>query len=121
MNVSFPELAALMFASRDWAHRAHLSTKHHSEHLILEEFYTKLTDDIDELIETHQGRYGVTLIPYATPKDGPEKHEVLRVHLAAIESCRYEAIPRDDSPIQNKVDEICALFLRTIYKLRRLR
>ncbi len=120
MAVSFPELAALMFASRDWAHRAHLLTDRHSEHLILDDFYKELTEEIDELIETHQGRYGVQPIPYATPKDGPTKHEVLLGHLSGIERCRYEAIAKEDTPLQSKVDDICNLFLRTIYKLRRL-
>ena len=33
---------------------------------------------------------------------------------------RYAAIPQDDSPLQNVVDEIAALYLRTLYKLKNL-
>lgn len=113
----FPELAALLFHSREFAHRAHLSTTSHSAHLALGEFYEDLTELTDDLVETYQGRYGIIQIPFCDPGTDTDPVTVLRSHLAIIESVRLGAVPVSDSPIQNKIDEICGRYLRTIYKL----
>ena len=34
-----------------------------------------------------------------------------------LEDNRYEAIPKEDAPLQNLIDEIVLLYLSAIYKL----
>jgi hypothetical protein len=41
--------------------------------------------------------------------------------LAYIEKYRYKCIPKEDTALQNIVDEIVGLFLSTIYKLENLK
>ena len=115
----FPELAALLFVSREFAHRAHLQTPGFSEHKALEEFYTELTELTDKLVEVYQGRHGVISIPFCDAGIQPTTLETLKGHMAIIESVRMDAIG-PDTPIQNIVDEIVGVYLRTIYKLTRL-
>ena len=117
----FANLAALLFASRDFGHRAHLKTTSLSQHLALGSFYEDLTNLLDELIEMYQGRNSVVEIPYCDPLQDTDPIVVLTKHLEIIENVRSDAIPVTDTPLQNKVDEICGVYLRTLYKLKNLR
>lgn len=42
----------------------------------------------------------------------------LAAQLEWIHDQRYEAIPREESALQNIIDEIEALYMSTLYKLR---
>lgn len=122
----FGKLIALLFASRDFAHRAHLSTKSYAQHQALGSFYPAVVDLADSLTEAYQGRNGIVQIPSnrgglsgGVKVDG-EPADVLQSHLDAIEDMRYEAVDETESAMQNIVDEIVALYLSTLYKLRNL-
>jgi hypothetical protein len=41
--------------------------------------------------------------------------------LQYVENNRYKAFSKDDTALQNKIDEIVETFLRTIYKLENLK
>lgn len=113
----FVELIALLFASRDYGHRAHLSTRSYAQHKALDEFYSGLTDLIDKLVEVYQGRNGVISIPYVDGIMDPNCVGVLEQHLQMIEALRDQAVG-NDRPLQNIVDEICGVYLQTLYKLK---
>lgn len=115
----FPDLAALLLMSKDFAHRAHLRTTIFSHHLALQSLYGDLTRLTDEIVEMYQGRVGALVdIPYCDPPDkNLSVHDVLRSHLSIIEGVRGVAIPETDRPLQSKVDEICTAYLRALYKL----
>ena len=38
--------------------------------------------------------------------------------LAEIESCRYDVVPKTDSSLQQLIDNIVEIYLRTLYKLK---
>jgi hypothetical protein len=44
--------------------------------------------------------------------------EFLEQSLKDIEGMRYEVCDKNDTPIQNIIDEIIALYLSTLYKLK---
>jgi hypothetical protein len=118
----FPELAALVFMSSEFGHRAHLATTSYSAHMALNDFYTGMVDLRDKLVEVYQGRNGIVNIPYCDPPESTmDPAATLRQHLKIVEEVRYTAIPQKDTTVQNVVDEIVGLYLSTIYKIENLK
>lgn len=117
----FPEFAALLFAARDFGHRAHLRTATHSQHVTLETFYTELTELADELIECHQGLTGMPIdIPHLkTPLPTDDATPEIQRYAELVQGTREEAIGGNRA-LNAIADEIDGLFLRTLYKLKRL-
>jgi len=117
------QLLAIMFLSRDMAHRAHWKTKSYSQHVALGSFYDEIVDNADAIAEAYQGRYYVINdIPILT--DDGEKTEiadVLESHMEDIEKLRYMACDKEDSPLQNLIDAAIETYLSTLYKLRNLK
>ncbi len=113
----FAELIARLFASRDYGHRAHLATGSYAQHKALNDFYDTLTDLIDKLVECYQGRHGVVEFPYIEAAFDKNCVATLTEHLKMIEAVRDQAVG-NDRPLQNIVDEICGVYLQTLYKLK---
>ena len=116
------QFIALLFHSRDFGHRAHLKTDSLSVHMALNTFYQELPDLIDSIVEAYQGRYNQILdIPYADALTETDPIQVLTKHLEIIEGTRYQAVPKECTPIHNLIDEVCSLYYSTLYKLRQLK
>lgn len=112
------DLLALLFFSRDYAHRAHLATRSFSQHMALDHFYKELPELIDQIAEASQGRFGLLDIPRIQEEvDVTKPTEVLKHHLEIIEGVRQEAVG-DDSALQNLIDEVVELYLGVLYKLQ---
>jgi len=115
-------LIAILFLSREIAHRDHLKTHSYAQHMALNTFYDEIVELADDLTEMYQGRHGIIeKIPMlnAEPTDNPAND--LQKQLDTIEKIRYTAVDKADTAIQNKIDEIVGLFLSTLYKLRNLK
>lgn len=113
-------LIALLFLSRDLAHRAHFRTKSYAQHQALGSFYTEVIELADTLAEAYQGYKGLMSdVPLMSGKSGDIK-KTLREHLEIIEANRGEVCDMDYTPIQSIIDDICALYLTTLYKLENL-
>jgi len=116
-------LIAILFLSRDLAHRDHLKTNSYAQHIALNEFYDAIVDLADKLTEAYQGRHGIIdnipLLKDENPKPIPA--DMLQNHMEMVEKLRYTAIEKTDTPLQNIVDEIVGQYLSTLYKLRNLR
>ena len=83
----FSELAALLFMSRTFGHKAHLRTRSYAAHTALNSFYDGLTDLTDKLVEGYQGRNGIIEIPDCEAEDGgADPIAVLKKHLALKKS-----------------------------------
>ena len=116
------ELMAVLFLSRDIAHKAHFSTDSYAQHMALNTFYEGVIELADKLGEAYQGRTGEDLdIPYMEDEDAGDIISELKKYQDWIESKRYEAVAKEDTPIQNIIDEVVGLFLSTRYKLTRLK
>lgn len=115
-------LIAILFLSRDLAHRAHLRTTSYAQHKALGSFYDGIVDLADSLAEAYQGRNGLMKdIPLLEDDEEGDIADVLQSYMDIIEDTRYKAVPKEDSPIQNKIDEVVGLYLTTLYKLRNLK
>ena len=113
------EFVGHLFLARNVAHSVHLNTRSYAKHVALGEFYTKVIDLADNFAESYQGRHGLMgAIPAPAVPKASNIVEFLKSSLADIEANRYKFCDKDESAIQNIIDEIVGLYLSTIYKLR---
>ena len=115
----FGKFIALLLLSRDTAHRQHWKTESYATHKTLNEFYDSILDFTDSLMEKYQGRYGRVEVPTLEEKDTYTKDPaaVLKKHLDWLEKARYDAVPKEDTAIQNIIDEVVGQYLETLYLL----
>ena len=115
------QFVAVLFLARDLAHRAHLKVSgpgSFAQHSALGDFYSAVIDFADKLTETYQGRTRKLLdIPLLDNEFSGDIKASMLAQLEWLEGNRYKAIPKEDTPLQNLVDEIVLLYLGTIYKL----
>lgn len=118
------QLIALLFLARDLTHREHLRVTgpgSFAKHSALGEFYPAIVEAADKLAEAYQGRNGIIKdMPLLENEYGDNIITVLERQVAWIEANRYEAIPKEDTPLHNMVDEIVGLYLSALYKLKHL-
>lgn len=113
------EFVGHLFLARNVAHSVHLNTRSYAKHVALGEFYDKVIDLADSFAEAYQGRHGlIGSVPVAAVRKSGNIVEFLQDSLADIEANRYKVCEESDTAIQNIVDEIVALYLSTLYKLR---
>lgn len=116
----FEKLIALLLLSRETAHKQHWKTLSYAEHKTLNAFYDAILDLTDGLVEMYQGRTGKRFeIPTLEEKETytAEPIDVLRKHLKWIEEARYKAVPKEDTAVQNHIDEIVGQYIETLYLL----
>lgn len=121
--MAIAQLLAIMFLSRDMAHRAHWKTKSYSQHMALGSFYDEIVDRADSIAEAYQGRYHIIDDIPILNADGEKADiaDVLESHMEDIEKLRYMACDKDDTPLQNLIDSAVETYLTTLYKLRNLK
>ena len=113
---------ALLFLARDIAHRVHLKTRSYAEHKALNEFYDEIVDRADDFAEAYQGCYNELLnIPLLTNEYKGNIVDVLMAQKEWIDANRYAAVPKENTAIQNIIDEAVGLYDSTLYKLRFLK
>ena len=118
------QFVSMLFLARDLAHIEHLRVRgpgSYAAHQALGDFYNAVVDLADSLIEAYQGRTGNQV---QVERFGDTKPQniitTLEAQLKWLEANRYKAIPKEDSPLQNIVDEVVTTYLRTLYKLKNL-
>ena len=108
-----------LFLARDVAHSVHLNTRSYSKHKALRHFYEDVIELADKFAEAYQGRHGlIGPISLMSAKKNGNIIEFLEQSLKDIEGMRYEVVEKNDTPIQNIIDEIVGLYLSTLYKLK---
>jgi hypothetical protein len=113
------QFVGLLFLGRNVAHSTHLNTRSFSKHMALNTFYDEIIDLADSFAEAYQGRHGLMgQIAVPANKKSANIIDFLQSQLDEIEKMRYEVCDKSDSAIQNIIDEIVALYLSTLYKLR---
>ena len=113
------QLMGLLFLGRNVAHSVHLNTRSYSKHVALQTFYDNVIDVADAFAEAYQGRNGL-IGPIAIPaaKKTSNIIEFLEDSLAEIEGARYTVCDKADSSLQQLIDNIVEIYLRTLYKLK---
>ena len=113
------QLITRSFALRNAAHGAHWKTKSYSEHQALGDFYDEVIDLVDSLVEAHSGAFGKVGKVELGARQTKPCVALLGEHVVWISKHR-EHIAQDVAALENIVDEIVALYLRTLYKLKEL-
>lgn len=118
------KLIGIMFHSRNLSHIAHLQAKGDgslAKHMALGSFYDGIVSLSDKFAEMYQGRHGIIKdIPIMTAEGG-DITATLESHMKLIEKTRYTECDKEDSPLQNVLDEIVGIYLSTLYKLKTLK
>lgn len=121
-NDKYGIFVSTLFAARDKAHELHLSSKTHSQHVTLNEFYDMIVDFVDKMTETFQGKHG--LINVKIPAT-----DITFKQLDAIDFisdfCKWletsgRKLQGDDSFVINLYDEFLGDVYRIKYKIDNL-
>lgn len=108
-----------LFLARDVTHSVHLNTRSYAKHVALNAFYDGIIDLADSFAEAYQGRHGlIGPISLQSAKKTGNILDFLESSLAEIEADRYTVCDKSETALQNIIDEIVALYLSTIYKLK---
>jgi hypothetical protein len=115
------DFLGLLFLARDVAHSVHLNTRSFSKHDALKIFYERIVGAADDFAETYQGRHGlIGPITLHSAKKTSNIIEFLEDSLKQVEDCRYEICDKTDTALQQLIDNIVEIYLRTLYKLKSL-
>ena len=113
------DFVGLLFLARDVTHSVHLNTRSYAKHKALQKFYEGIVGLADTFAEAYQGRHGLMGgITLQTAKKTANVTEFLQDQLDEIETARSKVVDKDDTVLQNIIDEIVALYLSTLYKLK---
>jgi hypothetical protein len=117
--MSCADLIGHLFLARDVTHSVHLNTRSYAKHKALGKFYENIIGLADDLAEAYQGRHGlIGPITLHSAKKTTNVIEFLEDSLKDVEELRYKVCEKDETAIQNIIDEIVALYLSTLYKLK---
>lgn len=110
-----------LFISRDQAHVFHLQTSAFAKHKALNEYYDGIISLIDGIAEQYQGKYGI-IKGYKCDCEIVEGDQLILPYFTKLRDyvteVRYKEFKKEDSELQNSIDEIVSLLNSTIYKLK---
>jgi hypothetical protein len=113
------DFIGILFLARDVTHSVHLNTRSFSKHTALNIFYDRIIDAADDFVETYQGRHGlVGPITLHSAKKTNNVIEFLDDSRAQVEAERYEVCDKSETALQQLIDNIVEIYLRTLYKLK---
>jgi DNA-binding ferritin-like protein len=113
------DFLGILFLARDVSHSVHLNTRSFSKHKALNIFYERIVGAADDFAEAYQGRHGlIGAITLQSAKKTNNITEFLEDSLKQIEDARYKVCDKSDSTLQQLIDNIIEVYLRTLYKLR---
>jgi len=119
MVVKACDFVGILFLGRDVAHSVHLNTRSFSKHMALNIFYERIVGAADDFAEAYQGRHGLMgPISLMSAKKTSNIIEFLEGQLKEIETARYKVADKEDTSLQQLIDNIIEIYLRTLYKLR---
>jgi hypothetical protein len=113
------DFVGMLFLARDVAHSVHLNTRSFAKHMALQGFYEEIVGLADSFAEAYQGKHGLMgPISLMSAKKTTNIVEFLQDQMDEIEAERFKIVDKDCTPLHNIIDEIVALYLSTLYKLR---
>jgi len=97
-----------------------LQTKSYAEHKALNEYYDSIVGLVDTLVESFQGKYDIinSYENYALNnyENTANTIKYFKALLKTVEDLRGSV--KEDSNLQNEIDNIVTLITSTLYKLR---
>ena len=120
MNKEFIKLISYLLHSSTQVHIFHLQTKSYAEHKALNEYYDSIVGLVDTLVESFQGKYDIinSYENYALNnyENTANTIKYFKALLKTVEDLRGSV--KEDSNLQNEIDNIVKLITSTLYKLR---
>jgi uncharacterized protein Yka (UPF0111/DUF47 family) len=114
------QLIAKVFEARNVTHLEHWRTKSYAVHKALGNFYEDVIDLLDDLVECYQGNFGIIgKVPDVEQSHNGNCIECLNDQVSWIAKHRSQ-IAQEVDALENIVDEITGLYLKTLYKLENL-
>jgi hypothetical protein len=108
------EIIDLVFGDADEAHREHLLSESFAQHEALGEFYEDVRGALDAFVEA------AIALDLPLPEDRePDMLARLEASYVQLRDGR-EAACGGDATLENLHDELAAVYLKAIYKLKRL-
>ena len=111
------ELIKKSFDIRNASHARHWTTESYSEHQALGEFYDGIVDVLDKYVENFIGTFGKI---EEIPDNDENIAETIRKQLAWLNDNRSE-ISKNVPALENILDEMASVYMRTLFKLENLR
>ena len=112
------EFMGYLFLARDVAHSVHLNTTSYAVHKATQKFYEGLPGLADQFAEAHQAVHGRLGAVVLQKNDKTDLVEFLEEQLEKINVGRYEFCDREETAIQNIIDEIVGHYLSALYRLK---
>jgi hypothetical protein len=116
------ELISRVFYTRNAAHLAHWQVTgagSFARHAALNDFYDDVIEQIDTLVEAYQGVYGIVKDAKPIATDYPDILGLLTADVRWVKT-NASGITKDVSALENLLDNVTEVYLRTIYKLKNL-
>ena len=114
------KLISRVFYTRNFAHWAHWRTKNYARHKALGKFYDDVIEQLDALVEAHQGVNGLVGQIPPPEQTGTDILILLKDDAAWIEK-NHESICGGNRAVANLIDGVTGVYLSAIYKLETFR
>lgn len=111
------KLIEKVFSARNAAHIQHWKTNSYSQHQALGDYYDEVIDGIDKFVEAYQGTFGIVGDIAGQEKDVAKMINDDIIWLNKNRSELAKGIPA----LENILDELTGLHMKTLYKLENLR
>ncbi len=105
------------FKARNAAHLKHWKTNSYAMHKALGSFYEDLIELLDKYVEAYQGTFGII---GDVPGDVENVTKLIRDDIVWLNDNRSK-VAKNIPALENILDEITALHMKTLYKLENLR
>jgi oligoribonuclease (3'-5' exoribonuclease) len=114
------ELISKAFTTRNLLHFAHWNTKSYATHVAVGSLYDDIISDIDDIVETYQGKYGLIDDLKCSACELPSNiTEHVQAEAKWVEQNRSK-IACNTTAIENLVDTLIGHYHKTVYKLKNL-
>jgi len=114
-------LLSKLLTSRNQVHIYHLQTKSYAAHKAMCDYYNGISELIDGLVESYQGKYGIiTGYDCEGVNDFKSDSQVITYLSSLAKSVENSRKTIKDSYLQNQIDTIVELIYSTLYKLKNL-
>lgn len=111
------DLIKKVFDERNASHARHWSTDSFAQHEALGEFYDSVIDILDRYVESYIGTFGKS---FEIPDDDENITQTIRDSLVWLNDNRSE-LSSNVPALENILDELAGLHMRTLFKLENLR
>lgn len=114
------ELISKAFTTRNLLHFAHWNTKSFASHMALGDLYDQIIEDIDEIVETYQGKFGLVEDLYCEAAKLPDNiTNHVKEEAQWVEDNRM-FLSKGETSIENLIDTLIGHYHKCVYKLENL-